>query len=437
MMIILIAGATHTGKTKLAQTLLENYKYPYLSIDHLKMGLIRSKNTSLTPYDDDNLTEYLWNIVKEIIKTAIENQQNLIIEGAYIPFDWQGSFSKEYLEQIKYVCLIMTKKYIKGHFEDIRTSANSIEKRLNDEDLSPTILIAENEKNLEQCKKYELPYILIDEKYDLTSIDSILFNNEKSTNDSHQSIEAPSMDQRLDQYSEGSIELKNLLKYLWDNGISTGACCSGIKEYHTEVSKAQPYILIYLDKWEHSDILPCIEKLCENKEMYISHCSPLYKAGFKPLLSILSNKINVSVEESDNFFRKIYLTISDMLNKNETIATENVKSKFYDRFTIPAVRKFSEILHSKLMSEKKYIHNEKLQKVTTPIIEFNLYYNYNREIRPFKDDELKKNMSLSFYNLHNLKWYFYEKFYDLNDDADYVKIEKWLRIYRNYLKNIH
>lgn len=212
MMIILIAGATHTGKTKLAQTLLENNKFPYLSIDHLKMGLIRSKNTSLTPYDDDKLTEYLWNIVKEIIKTAIENQQNLIIEGAYIPFDWQVSFSKEYLEQIKYVCLIMTKKYIEGHFEDIRTNANSIEKRLNDEDLSLTILIAENEKNLEQCKKYDLPYILIDEKYDLTSIDSILFNNEKLTKDSHQSIEAPSMDQRLDQYSEGSIELKKIVK---------------------------------------------------------------------------------------------------------------------------------------------------------------------------------------------------------------------------------
>ena len=57
MMIILIAGATHTGKTKLAQTLLENYKYPYLSIDHLKMGLIRSKNTSLTPYDDRKMAK--------------------------------------------------------------------------------------------------------------------------------------------------------------------------------------------------------------------------------------------------------------------------------------------------------------------------------------------------------------------------------------------
>ena len=73
-MIILITGASHTGKTVLAQKLLEKYKYPYLSIDHLKMGLIGSGYTKLTPEDDDKLTEYLWPIVREIIKTAIENR---------------------------------------------------------------------------------------------------------------------------------------------------------------------------------------------------------------------------------------------------------------------------------------------------------------------------------------------------------------------------
>ena len=29
-MVILITGTSHTGKTKLAQSLLEKYKYPYL-----------------------------------------------------------------------------------------------------------------------------------------------------------------------------------------------------------------------------------------------------------------------------------------------------------------------------------------------------------------------------------------------------------------------
>lgn len=95
-MIILITGASHTGKTALAQNLLSKYKYPYLSIDHLKMGLIRSGNTNLTPLSDDQeLTNYLWPIVREMIKTAIENNQNLIVEGCYIPFNWAEDFLKK------------------------------------------------------------------------------------------------------------------------------------------------------------------------------------------------------------------------------------------------------------------------------------------------------------------------------------------------------
>ena len=108
-MIILITGASHTGKTALAQKLLEKHKYPYLSIDHLKMGLIRSGNTKLTPMSDDTkLTAYLWPIVREMIKTAIENKQNLIVEGCYIPFDWANDFDNEYLKNIKYYCIVMS-----------------------------------------------------------------------------------------------------------------------------------------------------------------------------------------------------------------------------------------------------------------------------------------------------------------------------------------
>ena len=129
-MIVLITGASHTGKTALAQRLLEKYHYPYLSIDHLKMGLIRSGNTSLTPVSDDRvLTDYLWPIVREMIKTAIENGQNLIVEGCYIPFDWDEDFEAEYLEEIKYYCLVMSDSYIQNHFADIRHFASIIEQR--------------------------------------------------------------------------------------------------------------------------------------------------------------------------------------------------------------------------------------------------------------------------------------------------------------------
>ncbi len=166
-MIILIAGATHTGKTLLAQKLLEKYKYPYLSLDHLKMGLIRSGISNLTPQDDSELTPYLWNITGEIIKTAIENEQNLIIEGCYIPFDWQKSFTDSYLKSIKYICLIMTRKYIEKNFDAIRSKANAVEKRLDDTDLNKEELIKENEHNLETAKKYALPYLLIDNEYNI------------------------------------------------------------------------------------------------------------------------------------------------------------------------------------------------------------------------------------------------------------------------------
>lgn len=126
-MIILVTGTSHTGKTLLAQKLLEKYHYPILSIDLLKMGLIRSSQTDLTVTDDEELTIYLWKIVREMIKTAIENKQNLIIEGCYIPFDWQQDFTADYLSEIKYICLVMSKKYITEHFDDIKCYANVIE----------------------------------------------------------------------------------------------------------------------------------------------------------------------------------------------------------------------------------------------------------------------------------------------------------------------
>ena len=164
-MIILIAGTSHTGKTNLAQMLLEKYKMPYLSIDHLKMGLIRSENTTLTPMDDDKLTGYLWPIVREMIKTAIENNQNLIVEGCYIPFDWRKDFEDEYLKSIKFLCLAMTGSYIDSNFDKIKAHASVIESRLDDSDLNAEDLKADNQKNIEGFQKAGEKVILIDSDY--------------------------------------------------------------------------------------------------------------------------------------------------------------------------------------------------------------------------------------------------------------------------------
>ena len=167
-MIILITGSSHTGKTLLAQRMLEKYGYPYLSIDHLKMGLIRSGNTDLTPEDDEALTAYLWPIVREMIKTAIENRQNLIVEGCYIPFDWRKEFSQDYLLSIRFVCLAMTDDYIDSHFDEIIEHASAIESRLDDTSCTIQILKADNRAYIRGCLENGEQVTLIDSDYEQT-----------------------------------------------------------------------------------------------------------------------------------------------------------------------------------------------------------------------------------------------------------------------------
>lgn len=145
-MVILITGSSHVGKTLLAQRMLEKYKYPYLSVDHLKMGLIRSGNTILTPEDDDKLTEYLWPIVREIIKTVIENEQNLIVEGCYVPSDWRKDFDHGYISNIQFICLAMTEDYIDRHYNEIIGLESVIESRMTEADCT--------KEGLKQCNRW-------------------------------------------------------------------------------------------------------------------------------------------------------------------------------------------------------------------------------------------------------------------------------------------
>ena len=169
-MIILIAGSSHTGKTVLAQKLLNKYGFPYLSQDHLKMGLIRSGFTTITPEDDiKDIIKVVWPITREIIKTCIENKQNLTIEGCYIPFDFYKDFSEEYLKHIKYTCLIFSEKYIHEHYDDILNHARDIEYRDIDDAAycRREMLLGENAFNLEKCKEEVCDYILIDDNYEV------------------------------------------------------------------------------------------------------------------------------------------------------------------------------------------------------------------------------------------------------------------------------
>ena len=166
-MIILITGASHTGKTLLAQRLLETIKFPYLSIDHLKMGLIRSGCTDLTPEDDDALTAYLWPIVREIIKTAIENKQDLIVEGCYIPFHWRADLGEWYLSFIRFHCLAMTEDYIEQHFDEVLSHESEIEARLIPSDCTAADLKEDNRRFIDGFRNAGEQVVLIDSDYEL------------------------------------------------------------------------------------------------------------------------------------------------------------------------------------------------------------------------------------------------------------------------------
>ncbi len=174
-MIIIITGASHTGKTLLAQRLLEKLRYPYLSIDHLKMGLIRSGNTDLTPLDDDKLTDYLWPIVREMIKTAIENKQNLIVEGCYIPFEWCKDFDDMYLKEIRFICLAFSNQYIDDHYAEIVMHGSDIESRLDDSYCTAETLKADNERYIIGFENVGENITFIDNNYD--NAISALINN--------------------------------------------------------------------------------------------------------------------------------------------------------------------------------------------------------------------------------------------------------------------
>lgn len=164
-MVVIITGATHTGKTRLAQMMMEKYHFPYVCEDHIKMGLIRSGYANLTPADDREMTGYLWPVIREMIKTVIENKQNLIIEGCYFPFDWRSDFPDEYLCDIRYICLCLSDRYIDAHFADIRQYASCVEARLDDSYCTLETIRRENRFYYEGCKAYNLDVVMIEKDY--------------------------------------------------------------------------------------------------------------------------------------------------------------------------------------------------------------------------------------------------------------------------------
>ena len=166
-MVYLISGASHTGKTNLAQKLMVKYQMPYISLDHVKMGIVRAGLVPNYVEQDDKMQEVLWPVLREMIKTAVENGQNLIVEGCYLPYNWKEEFEADYLEDIRGIYLVMSPEYIEKHFEDIRKYACVIEDRMEDSDCTKEWILEINKEYLEGCQKHGCEYKLIKDRYDV------------------------------------------------------------------------------------------------------------------------------------------------------------------------------------------------------------------------------------------------------------------------------
>lgn len=168
-MIILIGGSSHVGKTLISQKLMEKTGFPYLSLDHLKMMFIRKGLTELTVNDDYKMRYFLFPYAAEIIKVAIENGQNMIVEGCYIPSEWKREFSDEYLKHIRAFFITMSENYLIENAEKLSEYANVIENRVADEIDIPRLINCSREFR-EECESFGNKNIDIDAVYDADKI---------------------------------------------------------------------------------------------------------------------------------------------------------------------------------------------------------------------------------------------------------------------------
>jgi putative acetyltransferase len=168
-MIILIGGESRTGKTLLAQKLMEKYKVPYLSMDHLKMGLYRGlKDERYHPEQASKpLGESMWPIVQAMIMTCVENSQSLIVEGCYILPHLINDFESQYMPHIIPVFLGFSESYIRQNYEsDILNYENVIEQRGGDIPEPMESYIQKNAWLKRECEKHSCDFYEIDDEYE-------------------------------------------------------------------------------------------------------------------------------------------------------------------------------------------------------------------------------------------------------------------------------
>lgn len=167
-MVILISAESCTGKTVMAQKLLEKYKIPYICIDHLKMGLFKSGiDYGFHPEDStEKIESILWPILKGIVETNIENNQNIIIEGCYLLPQRIKELDEYYLNQVIPIFMGFSKNYIENCMDKIIAHRSDIENRGYSEERSMSQFVSENEKLKALCNEHSFRFFEITEDYE-------------------------------------------------------------------------------------------------------------------------------------------------------------------------------------------------------------------------------------------------------------------------------
>jgi len=146
---------------------LEQLKMPYLSVDHLKMGLFHGwPGCGFHPEGDREATgAALWPVVKAMAMTAIENGQSMIIEGCYHSPAQIAEFEAGYAEHVIAFWMAFSRRYIEENYEKIKAFESAIERREND-DPNPEKLINESEALRALCLAQGARFFEIDGDYE-------------------------------------------------------------------------------------------------------------------------------------------------------------------------------------------------------------------------------------------------------------------------------
>lgn len=167
-MIVLIGGVSSTGKTLMAKTLLESYKIPYFSIDYLKMGIYRSNpDCGFTPLDrNEVIAEKIWPILREMIKTYIENEQTIVIEGCYLLPRYIKELLDLYPDKIISSVLVFSTDYIRHRFRSHILAYREVAEKRGIEERPISQFINEHEDLKADCLSIGLDYDEISGDYE-------------------------------------------------------------------------------------------------------------------------------------------------------------------------------------------------------------------------------------------------------------------------------